>query len=142
MKEVVKKVKLVDPIDVSTVNIVRDHYFRDAYIIDLPLDSTPDHVWQEIFEKEWKSTRHLWDRKLFVIGDKLRLVTSPYDIEDKLDWVKSVMVQVNKSVDDYVKELESQAVQAKEQWKAKASEEEKVTIEGIRETLRKRFGSL
>jgi len=51
----------------------------------------PDHVWQYIFERKWKSSRHLWDRKLFVIGDKLRLVTTADEFEDKLDWVGQVM---------------------------------------------------
>lgn len=142
MVEMAKKVKLLEPIDASTVNIIRDHYFRNAYIIDLPLDSTPDHIWQEIFEREWKLTRHLWDRKLYVVGDKLRLVTSPQDIEDKLDWVKQIIIRTNSSVDEYIKEVEAQALQAKEQWKTRSTEEEKTPVDMIRETIRKRLGTL
>jgi hypothetical protein len=138
----VKKVKLLEPIDASTVNIMKDHYFRNAYIIDLPLESTPDHVWQEIFENQWKSTRHLWDRKLYVVGDKLRLVTSEQDIEDKLDWVKSVMSRTNDGVDEYNREMDAQAIHAKEQWKGRVGEEEKGNVENIRDTIRKRFGTL
>jgi hypothetical protein len=140
MKEIVKKIKLLEPIDASTINIIRDHYFRNAYIVDLPLDSTPDHVWQELFENEWKSTRHLWDRKLYVIGDRLRLITSPQDIEDKLDWVKSVIVGTNNSVDRYNKEMETRTIQAKEQWKTRATEEERGHVDTIREVLRRSFG--
>ena len=87
MKETVKQVKLLEPVDVDNITIKRDHYFRKAYIIDLPLDSTPDHVWQDIFEREWKSSRHLWDRKLFTIGDKLRLVTTANEIAEKAEHV-------------------------------------------------------
>jgi len=76
MKEIAKKVKLSKPFDVDKITIKRDRYFPSAYIIDLPLDSIPDHIWQDIFERTWKASRHLWDRKLFVISDKLRLVTT------------------------------------------------------------------
>jgi hypothetical protein len=103
MKELVKKVKILEPVDAGTVRINRDHYFRNAFAIDLPLDSTPDHVWQDFFEREWRSSRHLWDRKIFVIGDKLRLVTSETDLEDKLDWVKQIVVQTNGRIDEYQK---------------------------------------
>ena len=76
---------LSESIDADTVAISKDHYFANAFVVDLPLGTVPDHVWQDIFEREWKSGRHLWDRKLFVVGEKLRLVTTVNDIEDKLD---------------------------------------------------------
>ena len=61
-------------IEADKIVIKKDHYFSNAYIIDRPLDSIPDHIWQDIFERQWKSSRHLWDRKLSVVGNKLRLV--------------------------------------------------------------------
>ncbi|MGQ9539214.1 MAG: hypothetical protein ACUVTE_06520 [Candidatus Bathycorpusculaceae bacterium] len=76
MSEKAKKINLLKPFDVSKISIEKDRYFYDAYILDLPLDAVPDHIWQDIFEREWKSSRHLWDRKLFIIGDKVRLVTT------------------------------------------------------------------
>jgi hypothetical protein len=42
MKELVKKVKLLEPVEIDKINIVKDHYFSNAYIIDLPLDPAPD----------------------------------------------------------------------------------------------------
>jgi len=87
VKEEAKKVKLKENIDVSTLDINRDSYFRSAYFIDLPLDSVPDHAWQDILDREWRASLRLWDRKLFVVGDRLRLVTSIDDIEGKIDWV-------------------------------------------------------
>lgn len=139
--KVVKKVKLSEPIDADKIKIKRDHYFPNAYIIDLPLDSTPGHVWQDILEREWKSSRHLWDRKLFVIGDKLRLVTPPSDIKRKIDWVREVIEQTNKSIDEYNQKAEARAAQIKEQLKRQALEKEKTDVKIIKGILRKKFGT-
>lgn len=132
-----KKVKLLEPFDVDEIKIERDHYFPNAYIIDLPLDSTPDHAWQDIFEREWKSSRHLWDRKLFVMGHKLRLVTPPNNIKEKLDWVKQIIERTNKGIDEYNREAEARAAQIEDQLKRQTRKEEKVNIDMIREILRK-----
>lgn len=140
MKETVKQVKLLEPVDVDNITIKRDHYFRKAYIIDLPLDSTPDHVWQDIFEREWKSSRHLWDRKLFTIGDKLRLVTTANEIEEKLDWVKQVLEQTNKGIEEYNREAEAREAQMDEQVKKQMLEKE-AKVEEIRNVLRSRYGA-
>jgi len=138
MRETVKKVKLLEPVDVDKITIKRDLYFRRAYIIDLPLDSMPDHVWQDIFEQEWKSSRHLWDRKLFVLGDKLRLVTTANEIEEKLDWIKQVIEQTNKGIEEYNREAEARRAQIGEQVKRQMLEEE-AKVEGIRNVLRRRY---
>jgi hypothetical protein len=140
MKEIVKKVELLTPFDVDKIAIRRDRYFPNAYIIDLPLDSIPDHIWQDIFERTWKSSRHLWDRKLFVIGDKLRLVTTTNEFGDKLDWIEQVINETNKNIHEYnrLNQLEKETgikeeKQRQELWK------EKARIETIKETLRRRF---
>jgi hypothetical protein len=140
MNEIAKKVKLLEPVDVDKITIKRDHYFPNAYVIDFPLDSTPDHVWQDIFEREWKSSRHLWDRKLFVMGDKLRLLTTADEIEEKLGWVKHVMEQTNTDIDEYNREAESRATELEEQMK-RTIEEEKANVERMREVIRRRFGA-
>ncbi|MEM3696633.1 MAG: hypothetical protein QXQ94_03905 [Candidatus Bathyarchaeia archaeon] len=141
MKELVKKVKLLEPLDIEKITINRDHYFPNAYIIDLPLDSTPDHVWQDIFEREWKASRHLWDRKLFVMGDKLRLLTTLNNIEEKINWIKEVIDRTNKSIDEYHKDMEARASQIEEQLR-KQMVDETAKIEKIRDTLRRRFTAI
>lgn len=100
-----KKVNLLEPVDIAKVNIRRDDYFSNAYIIDLPLDAEPDHVWQDIFEREWMMSRSLWDRKTFIIGDMLRLITPPHDMEEKINWVREVIAATNKSVENYYKQV-------------------------------------
>jgi tRNA uridine 5-carbamoylmethylation protein Kti12 len=139
LRELAKKVNLKRDIDAGTVPIKRDEYFLSAYVIDLPLDSVPDHMWQDILDREWKSSLHLWDRKLFVIGDQLRLVTTIDDIEAKVDWVKKVIQQTNKGVDDYNKETEAAQALTEEE-SHKRVDEERMNIDTIRETLRRRLG--
>ena len=135
MDGIVKKVALLKPFDINNINIKRDRYFPNAYIIDLPLDSIPDHIWQSIFEQKWKSSRHLWDRKLFVIGDKLRLVTSPDNFEEKLEWIEQVIEATNKAIDEYNAAIEEE----KSIKSSKAIWEEKAQIEALKKILRQRF---
>lgn len=141
MKEDAKKVNLLEPIDLGKISIKRDSYFSNAYVIDFPLDSTPDHVWQYIFEREWKSSRHLWDRKLFVMADKLRLVTPASDIEEKLEWVKQVLEETNRSIEEYNKEKGAHEVLPGEQLKKYIADEE-AKIEDIKGVLRRTFRTL
>ena len=141
MKEVAKKIKLSRSIDVGTVAISRDHYFANAFTVDLPLEAMPDHVWQDIFEREWKAGRHLWDRKLFVVGDKLRLVTTVDNIEDKLDWVQQVIERTNRDIDEYNQETASREAQVKDDVKGQLLKKEQTSVDMIRDTLRKRLGT-
>ncbi|RLI21374.1 hypothetical protein DRO54_03880 [Candidatus Bathyarchaeota archaeon] len=135
MSEVAKKVNLLKPFDISKISIKRDRYFPNAYIIDLPLDSVPDHIWQYIFEQKWKSSRHLWDRKLFVIGDKLRLVTSPDNFEEKLDWIEQIIKETNKAIDEHNAAIQKEVLMKVSK---QASWEEKVQIETLKEILRRK----
>ena len=138
MKETGTKVKLLKPFDVDLITIRKDRYFTNAYLIDLPLDSIPDHVWQDIFERTWKSSRRLWDRKLFVVGEKLRLATTANEFPDKLDWVEEVINKTNKEIDKYNRLAQLEEDRKTEEIK-RISQEEKAKVDMMRDTLRKRF---
>jgi vacuolar-type H+-ATPase subunit I/STV1 len=140
VKEKIKEVKLLKPFDVEKITIKRDSYFPNAYIADLPLDSMPDHVWQDIFERTWKSSRHLWDRKLYVVSDKLRLVTSVDDFEEKLNWIEQVIKETNKTIDEYNQTVqEEKDARIKEEMEKQTQLEETARVEMIRDNLRKKF---
>ena len=139
MKEVAKKVRLKRDINAATIPIRRDDYFPNAYVIDLTLDSVPDHAWQDILDREWKASLRLWDRELFVVGDKLRLVTTLDDMESKLNWVKQIIEDTNRSLDEYNKEMEALEAQAEEE-KGKRVREENMSIDTIRDSLRRVLG--
>lgn len=139
MKETAKKVRLKRDVNVATIPIRRDDFFPNAYIIDLSLDCVPDHVWQDILDREWKASLRLWDRKLFVVGDKLRLVTTIDDIENKLDWVKQIIEETNRGVDEHNEEIKAIEAQAEEE-QGKHVSEERMSIEAIRDSLRRVLG--
>jgi nucleotidyltransferase/DNA polymerase involved in DNA repair len=141
LREVARKVRLSESIDADTVAISKDYYFANAFVVDLPLETVPDHVWQDIFEREWKSGRHLWDRRLFVVGEKLRLVTTVNDIEDKLDWVKQVIERTNRDIDECNQEAAVREAQIKGDVKSQVLKEEQTSVDMIRDLLRKRLGA-
>jgi hypothetical protein len=142
VKEVARKVRLLASPNVDSISINRDRYFHNAYTIDLPLDSMPDHIWQDIFEKQWKSSRHLWDRKLFIVGDKLRLATTVDDLEDKLDWISQIIERTNKDVEEYNQETEAREIQVEDDARRRTAEGDRVSVDTIRDTIRKRLGTI
>ena len=94
---------MMKSIDVGKVPISRDIFITNAYVIELPLDSQPDYVWQTIFEQEWKSSLHLWERKVVIVGDKLLLITTPTEIEEKIDWLKRGIESTNIRVERFIR---------------------------------------
>jgi hypothetical protein len=135
VRELCKKVKLLEPINADKIPITRDHYFKGAYLIDLPLDHAPDHAWQDIFDREWRSSRRLWDRKLFIINDKLRLITTPDELEEKIDWIKQLIQQTNQEIDEYNRTAPIE----KQLKKTTTLAEEKTVIETVRDILRSKL---
>ncbi len=140
MKEFAKKVKLLEFTDVEKIAIRKDLYFSNAYAVDLSLETVPDHVWQDLFEQAWKSSRHLWDRKLFVVGDKLRLVTTVDDINEKIDWVKDIVEKTNRDIEQYNQDEEARELQTKDEMQRQAIDEEKANVGVIRDALRRKSG--
>lgn len=103
MRRLSKKVNLMKSIEVDKIPIRRDPFLPNAYIIELPLDSQPDYVWQTIFAQEWKSSLHLWERKVVIVGDKLLLITTPAEIEEKVDWLKRMIESANMRVERFTR---------------------------------------
>jgi hypothetical protein len=133
MSRLGKKVNLMKPIDADKIPIRRDTFFPDAYIIELPLDSQPDYVWQTLFEQEWKSSLHLWERKVVVVGSKLVLITTPTQIEEKIDWIKRMVESTNARVERF---NETQQIMEEVEKKEALREHENI----IRDALRARLG--
>jgi len=125
------------------MSVSKDHHFSNTYIIELPLDSTPNYVWQDIFERVWRSSRDVWDRKLAIVGNKLRLITTLDNMEEKLDWIKHVIEQTNKAIDEYFQktEIKEQTIRAiAEQQNKKEIRDKKSEFREIRKLLKRKFG--
>ena len=125
---------LREPVDVDKVRIERDIFLANAFVVELQLDFQPDYVWQTFFEQEWRSSLHLWERKVTIIGSKLLLVTTPTGIEEKIDWLKGVIESTNLRVERFNKT--QQALEEKE-----ATEALKKHENIIRDTLRMKLSS-
>ena len=96
-----KKVNLIESTEVDKIPIRKDSFSRNAYVIELSLDSQPDYVWQVIFEREWKFSLNLWERKVVIVGDKLLLITTPTEIEEKIEWLRNVIEKTNMNVEKF-----------------------------------------
>lgn len=103
MAELGAKVNIKHPIDPQNVTSHRDPFHPDAYVISVPLDSDPSYVWQRLFEKELGSSLDFWDRKVFVVGRELKLVTTRERLGEKLSWLDDVVTATNKRVEEHNK---------------------------------------
>jgi hypothetical protein len=130
----VKRIDLLEPFDADKINIIKDKYSK-AYFVDLPLNLKPDHIWQDIFEREWTTSRNLWDRKVFIIGDTVRLITTPEDMTEKVNWIKEVVAATNLGVNNYYEQMDLRLDTKRDEQNAKIKEEE--TIARIRTMLRR-----
>jgi hypothetical protein len=53
-----------------------------------------------LFEKEWKTSLHLWERKVMIVGNKLLLITTPTEIGEKIDWLAEIITVTNRQLDE------------------------------------------
>lgn len=139
MEEPVRKVLLTTAMNMENVKTTKDRRFSNACIIDLSLDSVPDHVWQDIFEYTWRSSRNLWDRKLFVVGERLRLVTTPDEFGEKLEWIKQVIKETNKTVEAYNLVAKKGKERIEKETARQNQLEEETRVEVFKENFRKRY---
>jgi hypothetical protein len=101
-------IKFLKPFDVSKININEHPNFSGVYVVELPLDSVPDENWREAFEQKWRSSRDLWDRKICLIDNKVRLLSTADYFEEKLDWIERLVDDTNKMVKEYSRVIEKQ----------------------------------
>jgi hypothetical protein len=108
MVELAEKVTIRHPLDANHVDIQKDPFHPEAYIITLPLDSDPSYVWHTLFTQELWSSLDFWDRKVVLTGKTLRLVTTTDHVEEKLHWLEAVVTATNRRVDDYNKRAKAE----------------------------------
>lgn len=75
------------------------------------------------------------------MGEKLRLVTTVNDIENKLDWVRQVTERTNRDIDKYNQEVAAREAQMKDDTRSQVLKEEQTSVDMIRGNLRKRLGA-
>jgi len=75
----------------------------------------------------------LWERKVVVVGSKLVLITTPAQIEEKIDWIKRMVESTNARVERF---NETQQIMEEAQEKEALREHENI----IRDALRAKLG--
>ena len=78
-------------------------------MVELPLDSTPEKNWRDTFEQKWRSSRDLWDRKIYLINDKIKLLSTVDHFDEKLDWMERIIDDTNKAVEEYNRLIEEES---------------------------------
>ncbi len=136
----VSHVNLLRPLDLSTLCISQDSRFRNVYAVDLQLDSIPSDMWCETFEWKWRSSKAFWDRKLLLMKDKLRLVSSTDEFDEKLDWIKQIVDETNKAVDESRDQIETEK-EITRLLTARHLEQDNLSVQMTRELLAQRLVS-
>jgi hypothetical protein len=127
------------PFDTSRICVSQNPTFPDAYIVDLPLDSVPDQEWRDAFELKWKSSRDLWDRKLLLINDKVRLVSTADGFVEKLEWVEKTIDETNGAINEQIRLIEKEKEMIRDATTRQTLQTGILGTEMIVETLRRRF---
>jgi hypothetical protein len=127
------------PFDTSRICVSQNPTFPDAYIVDLPLDSVPDQEWRNAFELKWKSSRDLWDRKLLLINDKVRLVSTADGFVEKLEWVEKTIDETNGAINEQIRLIEKEKEMIRDATTRQTLQTGILGTEMIVETLRRRF---
>jgi hypothetical protein len=134
-----KSVRIMTPFETSRICVSQNPAFPDAYIVDLPLDSVPDQEWRDAFELKWKSSRDLWDRKLLLINDKVRLVSTVDGFVEKLDWIEKTIDDTNDAIKAQIRLVEKEREMIRNATTRQALQTDILGTEMIVETLRRRF---
>ena len=108
MVELAKKVNIKHPISVDHVDIRNDQFHPGAYVISLPLDDYPSYAWQTLFEIELWGSLDFWDRKVIIVENQLKLVTTLSNLQEKLDWLDKIVVATNKRVDAHNRDVKAE----------------------------------
>lgn len=125
-----KKIHIKEPIDPDKLLIEKGDSFPRAYIVELPLVSTPSDLWKTIFLDEWKMSLYPLKRMITIVGRRLRILTTPDEIEGKIMWVKQLVDLTNRRVEEYAKEIK------------KKEEKEEEVIKQMRERLKRGLSKL
>jgi hypothetical protein len=134
------------PIDPETLKITKLST-ENTFLVELPLDGTPQEDWQELFEKELKKTA----QPLAILskpddffpmfetnypnslqGDTISIITNPKKLNEDIKLVMQLVETVNDRVDRHNKKANEQ--NEKENLKTNNNKE---TISEMRESLKK-----
>jgi len=105
--EMLNKSQPIEIIGVDAATLEKDETFPEAYAFYVKLSDEPDNVWRGYLAK-WNKALNAMQRKIDVVGDRLRLVFVYGDNIQNYDKYTAELVKwVNKRVMDYNKKVDS-----------------------------------
>ena len=135
----VKSVKVLTPFDSSRICVSQDRSFPKAYIVELPLDSVPDQDWRDAFQLKWKSSRDFWDRKLFLVDDRVRLVATEDEFVEKLSWLEKVIDETNDAIKERYRVIENEKEMIQNAMTKQLLQKETISTETIAKIIGRQF---
>jgi hypothetical protein len=117
---------------VDTDHIEKDESFPKAYAFYVALSETPEQIWVEFFMSRYEGMFTSLKREMTIQGSRVRVVTAPGEEGEHVRFLRQVVDETNKDVDEYNKKLARQEQQGR---KLKALED--AEAEQIKERLRK-----
>jgi hypothetical protein len=126
---------MVGKVTIKAVDLDRvekDDSFSKAYAFYIALSETPEPIWVELFMSRYESTFTSLKREMTIQGSHVRVVTAPGEEENHVRFLRQVIDETNKDVDEYNKKL---ARQEEQERKFKAMED--AEAQQIKERLRR-----
>jgi hypothetical protein len=122
----------VEIIGVDADTLEKDETFPEAYAFYIKLSDEPDNIWQSYLAK-WNKALNAMQRKIDVVGDRLRLVFIYGDnIQNYAKYAAQLVKMVNERVMEHNKKVDS--LEKMELWK---QEESRRKEEKMRQQLRR-----
>lgn len=103
------------------------------------MDSVPNQEWRDTFEWKWKSSADFWDRKLLLIRDKVKLITSTDGFVEKLEWVKKTIDATNLAIKEQRRVIEKEKEMIRNAVARQPFQNDMSRNEIILDTLKRRF---
>ena len=96
-----KKVAIINIVEIDTETVEKHYSLPEAYAFYIKLSGKPERHWINIFDFEWKRSRHLTKREISVVGSKLRLISRVDDnIQNHVAFAKDLVKKTNKRVEE------------------------------------------
>lgn len=116
----------VEIIAVDTDTVEKNETFPEAYAFYIKLSDEPDNVWRSYLAK-WNNALDVMQRKVEVVGDRLRLVFVYGDnIQGYAQYVAQLVKMVNERIMEYNKKADSLEKTGLEKQEASRRKEEEI----------------
>jgi len=98
--------KSIEIVSVEAEALEKDESFPEAYAFYIKLSGEPDTVWRSYLAK-WNNTLNIMQRKIDVVGDRLRLVFVHGDkIQNHVEYAARLIKWANEMVIEYNKKMD------------------------------------